>query len=119
LWRGAYLTPDLKAATEASVAPIAVYDEGVNLYPGVGRIQVLSFPGHTGGDSVVLIPDAKIAFLGDLFWRRTLPNLIDASTMPWMDSLDTITKAFPDYTVVPGHGDLARAPDLTEFRDYL
>jgi cyclase len=48
---GAYLTPELKAATEASVAPTAVYDEGVNLYPGGERIQVLSFPGHTGGDS--------------------------------------------------------------------
>jgi glyoxylase-like metal-dependent hydrolase (beta-lactamase superfamily II) len=65
----ASLTPELKAVTEASVAPVAVYDEGVNLYAGAGKIQVLSFPGHTGGDSIVLIPDSKVAFLGDLFWR--------------------------------------------------
>ena len=117
---GAYLTPELKAATEASVAPIAVYDEGVNLYPGAGRIQVLSFPGHTGGDSVVLIPDSKVAFLGDLFWRNMLPNLIDASTQPWVDSLEAILAANDvGYTFVPGHGDVGSAQDVAAFRDYL
>jgi glyoxylase-like metal-dependent hydrolase (beta-lactamase superfamily II) len=116
---GKEIKPSQKNFVEGLAVPAVGYDQALDLYMGSREIRVRSFLGHTGGDSVVLIPDAKIAFLGDLFWRRTLPNLIDASTMPWMDSLDTITKAFPDYTVVPGHGDLARAPDLTEFRDYL
>jgi cyclase len=117
---GAYLTPELKEATEASVAPTAVYDEGVNLYPGVARVQVLSFPGHTGGDSIVLIPDSKVAFLGDLFWRNMLPNLIDASTQPWIDSLGAILAANGvGFTFVPGHGDVGDARDVAAFRDYL
>src|SRR5712692_10393219 len=46
------------------------------------EVQVRSFPGHTGGDSVVLIPDAKIVFCGDLWFRNIMPTLNDASTQP-------------------------------------
>src|SRR4030095_14304098 len=117
---GAFLTPELKAATEASAPPNVVYDDGVNLYLGAGTVQVVSFPGHTGGDSIVRVPDSKVVFLGDLYWRDMLPNLIDASTEPWIESLEAILKAIePGYTFVPGHGDVGDASDVWAFRDYL
>jgi cyclase len=117
---GAFLTPELKALTEATVAPTAVYDDGVNLYARRPPIQVRSFPGHTGGDSIVVIPDSRVVFLGDLFWRNMLPNLIDASTQPWIDTLDALlTSNEPKYTFVPGHGDVGDARDVAAFRDYL
>ena len=54
---------------------LTVDDEYVShLYLGSRAIDVRSFPGHTGGDSIVVVPDAKVAFLGDLFWRNMLPN---------------------------------------------
>jgi glyoxylase-like metal-dependent hydrolase (beta-lactamase superfamily II) len=68
---------------------------------------------------VVLIPDAKIAFCGDLFFRQTMPNLIDASTKPWIETLDVLANSQPDYTFVPGHGDVGNAQDLATLRDYL
>ena len=46
-----------------------------------------SFPGHTGGDCVVVIEDANVVLCGDLFWRNTLLNLIDASTADWIATL--------------------------------
>jgi glyoxylase-like metal-dependent hydrolase (beta-lactamase superfamily II) len=113
------ITPEQTAMIEAFVAPTVVYDESVDLYLGSREIHVRSFPGHTGGDSVVLIPDAKIAFCGDLLFRRTMPNLIDASTRPWIDTLDALAKSEPDYTFVPGHGDVGNARDVTTLRDYL
>jgi glyoxylase-like metal-dependent hydrolase (beta-lactamase superfamily II) len=67
----------------------------------------------------VLIPDAKIAFCGDLLFRQTMPNLIDASTKPWIETLDVLAKSEPDYTFVPGHGDVGNVPDVTTLRDYL
>ena len=76
-------------------------------------------PGHTGGDSVVLIPDAKVAFVGDLFWRSTVPNTIDASTKPWIDTLATLERDRVGFTFVPGHGDIGNAQDVVMFRDYL
>jgi cyclase len=113
------ITPDQRARVEAFVPPTVVYDESLDLYLGSRKIQLRSFPGHTGGDSVVLIPDANIAFTGDLFWRHSLPNTIDASTKAWIDTLNTLVKNEVGYAFVPGHGDVGTAQDLTVFRDYL
>jgi cyclase len=117
---GAQITPELKAMTEAIVAPMVVYDQGLDLYLGSREIQISSFPGHTGGDSIVLIPDSKIVFAGDLVWRNMLPTLVDASTKPWIDTLDTLLATTESgYTFVPGHGDVGSARDVAAFREYL
>ncbi len=113
------VSPQLRATIEGLVPPAVVYDTGVDLYLGARRLQVRSFPGHTGGDSVVLLPDAKIAFAGDLFWRNTAPNTVDASTNPWTETLNTLTKDHAEYTFVPGHGDVGTAQDVVAFRQYL
>ncbi len=117
---GTYLTPELKALTEAVVPPTVGFDDGLELQLGARVIQARSFPGHTGGDSIVLISDAKVVFVGDLFWRRMLPNLIDASTAPWIETLDTLlSQNDPEYTFVPGHGEVGTGRDVAAFRDYL
>ncbi|RPI53934.1 MAG: MBL fold metallo-hydrolase [Acidobacteria bacterium] len=113
------IKPPQRAYIEAFVPPTVTYDQPVDLYLGSREIRVRSFPGHTGGDSVVVIPDAKVVFAGDLFWRDMLPNLIDASTQPWIDALDTLVKNEPDATFVPGHGDVGTAQDVVSFREYL
>src|SRR5262245_3076586 len=116
---GKDIKPEQKTFTERLGLPTLVYDQAVDLYLGSRWIEVRSFPGHTGGDSIVLVPDAKIAFTGDLFWRNTSPNLIDASTKPWIDTLEAIAKEFGAYTFVPGHGDVGNVEDVGSFRDYL
>lgn len=116
---GKDIKPEQKAFIESLQAPTVGYDQAVDLYLGSREIRVRSFPGHTGGDTVVLIPDAKTAFGGDLFWRNTLPNMIDASTKPWIETLDSLAKNALGYTFVPGHGDAGHVQDVTAFRDYL
>jgi cyclase len=75
--------------------------------------------GHTGGDSVVIVPDANVVFGGDLVWQKHLPNLIDASTQPWIQTLDTLLQEHPSATFVSGHGDVATPADVSAFREYL
>lgn len=116
---GKDIKPEQHKMVETLGAPDALYDAGVTLFLGARRIDVRVFPGHTGGDSVVFIPDANVVFTGDLFWRNTLPNLIDATTSAWIPSLNAITAAAPDATYVPGHGDVGNASDVKNFRDYL
>jgi len=117
---GDYLTPELKALTESIAAPGVDYEGASHLYLGSRAIHVRSLPGHTGGDSIVVVPDAKVAFLGDLFWRNMLPTLIDASTKPWVETLDAIAALNePGYTFVPGHGEVGNAEDVAAFREYL
>src|SRR3984957_17439930 len=116
---GKDIKPEQRKMVESLGAPDAVYENGVTLFLGTRRIDVRVFPGHTGGDSVVFISDANVVFTGDLFWRNTLPNLIDATTSAWIPSLNSITEAAPTATYVPGHGDVGNADDVKNFRDYL
>jgi len=126
---GDAIKPEAKAMVANLLAPEVTYDAGVTLYLGSRRLDVQFFEGHTGGDSVVLVRDAGIVFCGDLFWHKTLPNLIDASTAEWISTLsriaDLATDAVPGHggsapgIFVPGHGDVGNAADLKDFQTYL
>ena len=116
---GKNIKPDLKAFVDGLVVPTMGYEQAVDLHLGSRVIQIRAFPGHTGGDSFVFIPDAKVAFGGDLFWRNTVPNTIDASSKLWIETLGTVATMHPDYTFVPGHGEVGNAQDVGAFRDYL
>ncbi|MBZ5701603.1 MAG: MBL fold metallo-hydrolase [Acidobacteriia bacterium] len=117
---GKEINPEQKALVEGLTAPEAVYEGGsVELYLGARRIVVRYYPGHTGGDSVVEIPDAQVVFCGDLFWRKTLPNLIDASAGKWLETLAKLGSVHPSATFVPGHGDVGNAGDVAGFAQYL
>ena len=101
--------------------PKILYDSDLQVMLGSRQILVRVFPGHTGGDSVVIVPDAKVVFCGDLFWRKTLPNLVDASTDAWMQTLKDLQALAPSTAVVyvPGHGDPGDSRDVEAFRGYL
>jgi cyclase len=116
---GKDIKPEEKARVEGLGAPDIVYDSGATLFLGSRRMEVRVFPGHTGGDSVVFVLDAQVVFGGDLFWRNTLPNLIDATTAAWISTLDALSGAQPDSTFVPGHGDVGTSKDVKAFRGYL
>jgi cyclase len=116
---GASIKPEQKAWIDGLVAPDVVYDSGIDLYLGSRKLLVRSFPGHTGGDSVVIIPDAQVVFAGDLFWNKTLPNLIDASTDKWIESDTKLAAQWPKAAFVSGHGGVGTADDVLEFRGYL
>jgi glyoxylase-like metal-dependent hydrolase (beta-lactamase superfamily II) len=111
--------PELTKLIQSFVAPTVSYTDAVDLYLGSRVVQVRSFPGHTGGDSVVIVPDAKAVFGGDLVWRDVIPNTIDGSTKPWIATLNSLASTYSDHTFVPGHGGLATAKDVTVLRDYL
>src|SRR5262245_23131659 len=108
---------DFKAFAERLGAPTFGFEQGVDVFLGSRKIEVRTFPGHTGGDSVIRIPDANVVFAGDLFWRDLLPNLVDASLTPWVESLISLEKS--GSTFVPGHGEVGTAREVRAFRDYL
>jgi len=113
------VTPEKKARVASLTLPTLVHDSHVDLYLGSRRINVRYYPGHTGGDSVVWVPDARVVFCGDMLWKDHVPNLIDASTGAWVESLDAMQKDYGQATWIPGHGGVASAQDLQTFRTYL
>jgi glyoxylase-like metal-dependent hydrolase (beta-lactamase superfamily II) len=116
---GADPKPEQKARVEALVPPDETYDQAMDVYLGSRRVHLRYLPGHTGGDTVVFVPDANVVFGGDLVWQKHLPNLIDATTSAWVETLDHMLQAHPNATFVPGHGDVATPADVRDFRNYL
>ena len=116
---GATPTAEQRALVASLVEPQIVYDHLFEVNLGNRMVRVVYFPGHTGGDSVVYIPDANVVFAGDLGWNQRIPNLIDATTSSWIETLDKMVATHPNATFIPGHGDVATAQDMKAFRDYL
>ena len=113
------VTAEKKARVQSIALPNLVYDTSVDLYLGSRRVNVRYYPGHTGGDSVVSVPDTHVVFCGDLLWKDHIPNLIDASTPAWIKTLDAMQVDYGESTWVPGHGDIANAADIATFKKYL
>jgi glyoxylase-like metal-dependent hydrolase (beta-lactamase superfamily II) len=100
--------------------PSVTFSSGdLHLYLGQRELVLFTLPGHTGGDVLVYVPDANVLFMGDMGWSRTLPNLVDATVGDWITSLDTILNKYTTARFVPGHGDVATATEIRDFRDYL
>jgi cyclase len=130
---GVKITPEHKATVEAYFAPELVYDSGVTLYLGKRELIVKSYPGHTGGDSVVIVPGQNggrdVVFCGDIFWNHLLPNLIDANTKSLVETLGALSRvgasgdgadsADNSTVFVPGHGEVGTRRDLEAARTYV
>jgi len=100
--------------------PTRTFKSGtMELNLGKRKVVLATFPGHTGGDVIAFVPDANVVFTGDLGWSKTLPNLVDATVNDWIPTLDAILKQNPNAKYVPGHGNVAEAADIKDFRGYL
>src|SRR5579872_6434411 len=116
---GANPPASAKSRVESLALPDVVYTDAVDIFLGARLVQVRYMLGHTGGDSVIVVPDANVVFGGDLVWQKHLPNLIDASTQPWIQTLEKLLADHPSATFVSGHGDVATTSDVNDFHDYL
>jgi cyclase len=100
--------------------PTVTFGSGaLHLFLGKREILLFTMPGHTGGDVLAYVPDANVLFTGDLGWSKTLPNLVDATVTDWVPTLDKVLNQYPTAKFVPGHGGVAEAAEIKDFRDYL
>ncbi len=116
---GDKITPQQRKKVQTYALPSIVYRHGIELDLGQRLVEIRVLPGHTGGDSVVVVPDAGVVFTGDLFWNHSLPNLIDADTRAQIQSNAAFLQDYSTATFVPGHGELGKSRDVRAFHDYL
>jgi cyclase len=116
--------PAFKARMAQRIAqlplPDLVTESPITIWLGARRVDIRPAEGHTGGDLVVSVPDVKVLFCGDLFWRFP-PNIIDRTVSKWI-ATDRSFEQLPDASsmvFVPGHGDVATVKDVAVFRRYL
>jgi glyoxylase-like metal-dependent hydrolase (beta-lactamase superfamily II) len=92
----------------------------INLGDRLIELHFLGKPAHTGGDTVIYLPDAKIIFTGGLTPNRFFPIMPDpdSSGAGWIASLEQLQQMDIE-TVVPGHGEIADVQLIAQVKDYL
>jgi glyoxylase-like metal-dependent hydrolase (beta-lactamase superfamily II) len=75
------------------------------------RLELFEFTGlHSASDILILLPEERMLFTGDVFWGGQLPLLQEVSLEEFqrlLDNWDAILDAAPDLeTIVPGHSDV-------------
>lgn len=109
------IRPEIKAQIDGLAPPDQTVEKTTILTLGRRRIELHPMTGHTGGDLVVGVLDAKVLFAGDVLWNHTGPTTLDGKIVQWTQDLATI-EALPDTTFIPGHGDVATAKDVDDLK---
>ena len=114
-WYG--LTPDEFNAQldELEITPpSATYTDSLSFWMGGREVQLRHLgPGHTFGDTLVLLPAERLLFGGDLVCNHLVP-VVDGDPFNFDRILDEIA-AMDLAAIVPGHGDLAGREEVRAF----
>jgi glyoxylase-like metal-dependent hydrolase (beta-lactamase superfamily II) len=85
----------------------------MTLYLGGKEIQILYFgSAHTKGDSILFVPQDRIAYLSEVFFNGEFPNMAGGYGVSWIRVLDQV-KALGADIFVPGHGPIPDDPRET------
>jgi glyoxylase-like metal-dependent hydrolase (beta-lactamase superfamily II) len=101
----------------APTPPTLALDGGLSLHRAGMTVRLLPFRGHTRGDLVVFLPEAKVLLSGDLL--DELPYFGHGHPREWRAALDSLEGLGFDQ-VVPGHGGVLAGKDqLRTVRELL
>jgi glyoxylase-like metal-dependent hydrolase (beta-lactamase superfamily II) len=93
--------------------PTETFRDRMTLYYGGKEIQVLYFGrAHTRGDSVVFVPQDRIAYLSEVFFSEEFPNMAQGYGVSWLRVLDAVEALGADI-FVPRHGPIPADPRAT------
>jgi len=88
---------------------------------GLGGLNVVveSYPGHSGTDLIVRVPDQNIVYTGDLLFNGWYPVCFDekATVSGWRDTLKKFAAFDKDTIFVPGHGQICGQEGIATIRE--
>jgi cyclase len=98
--------------------PSRTFEGEMTLGVGDRTVSFLELgPAHTGGDTIVHVPDAGVVFTGDLLFIDGTP-LVWASLSNWIVACDRIIE-LNAAVLVPGHGPVTDAAGVRDVQRYL
>lgn len=74
-----------------------------------------SYPGHSGTDLIVRVPEQNIVFTGNLLFNAFYPVTFDASISAWRKTLAHFASLGKDTLFVPGHGQICGQEGVSLF----
>jgi cyclase len=98
--------------------PSQTFEGRLELAVGDRRVSLVELgPAHTGGDTIVHVPDAATVFTGDLLFVDGTP-IVWADFDNWIVACDRIL-ALDARVLVPGHGPVTDASGVRDVQRYL
>ena len=99
--------------------PTITFDRRMTLHGTRRSIDLVAFDrGHTASDLIVLLPEERIAFTGDLLFVECHPWLADGDPDKLIRTLGLL-RGMEIILVVPGHGPVGDADHFTAMIQYL
>lgn len=116
-WNSAWAEP---GETLKIVLPNVTFRDRMTLHYGDIEVDLI-FPGpaHTSGDALVVIPQHKIMFAGDVAFFGVTPLNGSGYFADWIKACDRILADPGVVTIVPGHGPVGGKAELADMRGYL
>jgi len=104
-------------------APQIAYSGYSQIVLGGKEVQLREVRGHTRGDTIALIPSARVVVAGDLVATPdTIPAIVNyGDGGSWTDlgrALDEVAKLDFD-TLIAGHGPVLTRADFLKYRDRI
>ena len=93
--------------------PQITYRDRLTIYLAGKEIQILYLgKGHTRSDSIIFVPQDRIAYVSELYFSDQFLYINDGYGVSWLKTLDAI-EALPADIFVPGHGPIPEDPKKT------
>ena len=93
--------------------PQVTYRDRLTLHLGGKKIQILHLgKGHTRGDSIIFVPQDRIAYVSELFFSDQFLYINDGYGVSWLKTLDAVEALAADI-IVPAHGPIPTDPKET------
>ena len=114
----------VSAEEQRARLPNQTLRDRMTLYLGGKEIQILYVGrAHTRGDSIIFVPQDRIAYLSELYFADQFLFINDGYGLDWLRALDTVEALGADI-FVPGHGPIPADPretrqGLRRFRQML
>ncbi len=99
--------------------PDQTFDSELTLYGTERSAELFTLgDGHTAGDCFLVLPEDRIAFVGDLGFFQGEPFMLGSHPQGWLGQLETLIGSEIE-RFVPGHGPVGGKEDLELEAEYI
>ncbi|HSR47459.1 MAG TPA: MBL fold metallo-hydrolase [Anaerolineales bacterium] len=104
----------------ARAVPHIGFEDVLRLYVGESVLEVHHRPGPRPGSSWVVVPWARVVFVGDAIWQREPPYLGEADLEAWLEALAALrSSAFARYKIVSARDGVVPRPAIAKMASFL
>ena len=98
--------------------PNLVYEKSMDIDLGGFHLELVHSRGHTDGDTYIYLPSLRTIIAGDLVFNKKIPFMGHAYIDAWINGLVDMENLDAEI-IIPGHGDVAAKPIVTQMKHYL